>query len=126
MSSGANCSGPLPYRGSGAMKRTNPRSANGHRRRQLRARVLAAYDTCAICGKPVDKSLRTPHPLSAEVDEIIPVSRGGDPLAWDNVRLTHRRCNRLKSNKSDAYARARLEHTTQPRATALPLHASPW
>lgn len=108
------------------MKRTNPRSANGHRRRQLRARVLAAYDTCAICGKPVDKSLHTPHPLSAEVDEIIPVSRGGDPLAWDNVRLTHRRCNRIKSNKSDAYARARLEHTPQPRATSLPLHTSPW
>lgn len=108
------------------MKRTNPRSANGHRRRQLRVRVLAAYDTCAICGKPVDKSLRTPHPLSAEVDEIIPVSRGGDPLAWDNVQLAHRRCNRLKSNKSDAYARARLEHTPQPRATSLPLHASPW
>lgn len=108
------------------MKRTNPRSANGHRRRQLRARVLAAYDTCAICGKPVDKSLRSPHPMSAEVDEIIPVSRGGDPLAWDNVRLTHRRCNRLKSNKSDDYARAQLEQRPQPQATSLPLHASAW
>ena len=34
---------------------TNPRNRNGARRRQLRARVLAAYDTCAICGQPVDK-----------------------------------------------------------------------
>ena len=108
------------------MGRANPRSANGHRRRQLRARVLAAYDTCAICGQPVDKALRSPHPMSAEVDEIIPVSRGGDPLAWDNVRLTHRRCNRLKSNKSDEYARARIEHRPQPQATSLPLHASAW
>lgn len=28
----------------------NPRNRNGSRRRLLRARVLAAYDTCAICG----------------------------------------------------------------------------
>ena len=105
---------------------TNPRNRNGARRRQLRARVLAAYDTCAICGKPVDKSLRTPHPLSAEVDEIIPVSRGGNPLAWDNVRLTHRRCNRLKSNKSDDYARARLAGAPQLKTTSLPLTTSGW
>lgn len=105
---------------------TNPRNRNGARRRQLRARVLAAYDTCAICGQPVDKRLRTPHPLSPEVDEITPVSRGGDPLSWDNVRLTHRRCNRLKSNKSDEYARAQLTRTPQPKATSLPLATSGW
>ena len=105
---------------------TNPRNRNGARRRQLRARVLAAYDTCAICGQPVDKTLHTPHPLSAEVDEIIPVSRGGDPLAWDNVRLTHRRCNRLKSNKSDDYARARLASAPQLKTTSLPLTTSGW
>lgn len=105
---------------------TNPRNRNGARRRQLRARVLAAYDTCAICGQPVDKNLRTPHPLSPEVDEITPVSRGGDPLSWDNVRLTHRRCNRLKSNKSDEYARAQLTRTPQPKATSLPLATSGW
>ena len=108
------------------MSRANPRTANGHRPRQLRARVLAAYDTCAICGQPVDKALRSPHPMSPEVDELIPVSRGGDPLAWDNVRLTHRRCNRLKSNKSDEYARAQIERRPQPQATSLPLHASAW
>ena len=37
-------------------KRRNERVSNGWRRRQLRARVLAAYDVCAICGKPVDKT----------------------------------------------------------------------
>lgn len=105
---------------------TNPRYRNGWRREQLRKRVLAAYDVCAICGQPVDKTLHTPHPLSAEVDEIIPVSRGGNPLAWDNVRLTHRRCNRLKSNRSDDYARAQLTQTPQPKATSLPLNTSTW
>ena len=105
---------------------TNPRYRNGWRREQLRKRVLAAYDVCAICGQPVDKTLHTPHPLSAEVDEIIPVSHGGNPLAWDNVRLTHRRCNRLKSNRSDEYARAHLTRTPQPKATSLPLNTSTW
>lgn len=102
----------------------NPRRTNGWRRDQLRRRVLAAYDTCAICGKPVDKTLRTPHPLSAEVDELIPVSRGGSPLSFTNCRLVHRRCNRLKSNKSDAYARALLERKPEPNATAMPLRTS--
>lgn len=101
-------------------KRTNPRRANGWRRTQLRKRVLAAYDTCAICGEPVDKTLKTPHPMSAEVDEIIPVSRGGDPLAFGNCRLVHRRCNRLKSDKTDAWARAQLEHRLQPPLTSIP------
>lgn len=86
----------------------------------LRRRVLAAYDVCAICGKPVDKTLRSPHPMSAEVDELIPVSRGGDPLSFANCRLTHRRCNRLKGDKSDEYARRQLEGKTEPTARALP------
>lgn len=116
--------GTQPTQGTTIM--SNPRYRNGWRRDQLRKRVLAAYDMCAICGQPVDKTLRTPHPLSAEVDEIIPVSRGGDPLAWDNVRLTHRRCNRLKSNRSDEYARAQLTRTPQPKATSLPLNTSTW
>lgn len=98
----------------------NPRRRNGWRRSQLRKRVLAAYDVCAICGKPVDKTLKTPHPLSAEVDELIPVSRGGDPLSFGNCRLVHRRCNRLKSNKTDDYARARLAGKPQTSMLSTP------
>ena len=37
--------------------------------------------------------------MSAEVDEIIPISKGGSPYDKDNVQLTHRCCNRRKSNK---------------------------
>ena len=69
---------------------SNPRNANGHRRRQLRARVLAAESECGICGLPVDKTLHFLDPMAPEVDEIIPVSRGGDPLARANTRLAHR------------------------------------
>ena len=100
--------------------RRNRRVSNGHRRRQIRARILAAYDTCAICGKPVDKTLKTPHPMSAEVDELIPISRGGDPYSFTNCRLTHRRCNRLKSDKTDEHARTLLAGRTTPRTSTLP------
>jgi len=78
---------------------TTNRYANGHRRRQLRARVLNEEDHCGICGEPVNKMLKTPHPMSPDIDEILPVSRGGDPLLRSNVQLTHMICNRRKSDK---------------------------
>ena len=60
--------------------------------------ILATQSICAICGQPVDKSLKSPHPFSATVDHIIPCNRGGsDDL--DNLQLAHRKCNRLKSDK---------------------------
>jgi 5-methylcytosine-specific restriction endonuclease McrA len=101
-------------------KRRNERVSNGWRRRQLRARVLAAYDVCAICGKPVDKTLKTPHPMSAEVDELVPVSRGGDPYSFANCRLTHRRCNRFKSDKTDEHARALLAGRQDVKSSSMP------
>lgn len=77
---------------------SNVRYANGHRRRSIRASLLATCDVCAICGKPIDTTLKTPHPMSAEVDEIVPVSRGGDPLDIRNCQLVHRICNQRKGN----------------------------
>ena len=121
---------PRTHPGSGRqsskpMSKPNPRTANGARRRALRARVLAAYDMCAICGKPVDKTLRTPHPLSPEVDEIIPVSRGGNPLDWNNCQLVHRQCNRQRSNHSMTWAKEHL-HNSKPviKPTSLPFKTS--
>ena len=61
--------------------------------------ILATQSICGICGRPVDKSLKFPHPMSATVDHIIPVSRNGDPCSLDNLQLAHRYCNRLKSDK---------------------------
>lgn len=101
-------------------KRRNERVSNGYRRRMLRQRVLAAYDVCAIYGKPVDKTLKTPHPMSAEVDELIPVSRGGDPYSFTNCRLTHRICNRFKSDKTDEHARALLAGKQTIKSSSLP------
>lgn len=77
----------------------DPRRQYHALRDAMRKRVLAAYDTCAICGREVDKSLPQYDPLAPEVDEIIPVSRGGSPYDFDNLQLTHRVCNEKKGNK---------------------------
>lgn len=53
---------------------------NGDRRRKLRARLRALGLPCALCGQPIDYSLPAGDPMSFEVDEIIPVSLGGDEL----------------------------------------------
>lgn len=76
----------------------NIRTANGHRRRQLRAQVIAEEDHCGICGRPVDKELPHGTPGSPEVDEILPVSRGGSPYDRSNCRLVHRLCNQKRGN----------------------------
>ncbi|MCL2136823.1 MAG: HNH endonuclease [Coriobacteriia bacterium] len=79
---------------------TNPRYRYPARRAQVRRRLLARETHCALCGKPIDKGLRTPHPMSAEVDEIVPVSKGGSPIDMENVQLTHRVCNQRAGDKS--------------------------
>ena len=61
--------------------------------------ILATQSVCAICGKPVDKSLKYPNPMSPTVDHIIPLSKNGDPASLDNLQLAHRYCNRMKSDK---------------------------
>jgi hypothetical protein len=85
---------------------TNPRYSNGHRRRELRARVLATEDMCALCDQPVDKGIPQPDPRAPVLDEDIPVSRGGSPYQRANVHLMHRSCNRWKSTMTLAEARA--------------------
>lgn len=85
----------------------NPRYANGSKRRKARAWVLATFDHCGICGQPVNKDLPAGHPFAPEVDEIVPISKGGSPYDRDNLRLVHRICNERRGNKP-AMAPARL------------------
>ena len=61
--------------------------------------ILATQSVCAICGKPVDKSIKYPDPMSPTVDHIIPLAKNGDPISLDNLQLAHRYCNRMKSDK---------------------------
>lgn len=94
----------------------NPRYANGAARRRARAEVLAEETHCALCGRVVDTDLGflpgkhgprckkpecsgcSPHPMRPEIDEIVPVSAGGSPILRENLRLTHRACNRQRSD----------------------------
>lgn len=82
-----------------ARGKPNPRRANGHRRDELRRWLRSQGAPCHICGLPIDYSLPAGHPMSFEVDEIIPVSRGGSPLDRDNVAPAHRICNQKRGNR---------------------------
>ena len=86
----------------------NPRYANGNARRKLRRRWAAIGAPCALCGRPIDYSLgfvtdprtgkKRMHPMAFVVDEIVPVSKGGNPLDFANTQPTHWICNARKGD----------------------------
>ena len=85
--------------------KSNPRYANGAARVKLRRRLKAEGRGCWICrafGRPdaIDYSLPARHPRSFEVDELVPVSLGGNPLDYSNVDATHRECNNWRGNRT--------------------------
>ena len=90
------------------VSKPNPRVSNGHRRRELRRWWMRQGLPCQICGRAIDYSLPSGHPWSFEVDEKVPVSRGGDPLSKANTGPAHRECNRWKGSMTLEEARARL------------------
>ena len=85
----------------------NVRRANGTRRTSLRRWLRSQGRPCWICqafgrAGTIDYSLPAGHPLSFEVDELVPVSMGGSPYDRANVDAAHRCCNQWRSNKSVA------------------------
>lgn len=54
---------------------------------------------CHLCGERVGKTLAWPHPRSASLDHVVPLSKGGahDPV---NVRLAHLACNTAKNDRA--------------------------
>lgn len=62
-------------------------------------KIYATRTVCGICGKPVDFKLKYPHPLSACIDHIVPINKGGHPSDINNLQLAHWTCNRNKSDK---------------------------
>ena len=75
---------------------------DGSHRKQYeinKKKIMATQTICGICGKPVDFELKYPHPLSACVDHIVPISKGGHPSDISNLQLAHWTCNRAKSDK---------------------------
>lgn len=49
--------------------------------------------------RPAPLLLSPPHPLSACIDHIVPVAKGGHPSDRENLQLAHWCCNRQKSDK---------------------------
>lgn len=73
--------------------------------RRRRLRIAATFDgvtdaeiferdrwMCWLCRKRIGKSFRYPHPRSASIDHVLPLSRGGDDTAL-NKRAAHLFCN---------------------------------
>ena len=79
------------------------RKANSQQRRAQKlgtqtekVKSLTVYErdawTCGLCSTPVDKNLAHPHPMSASLDHVLPLARGGTHT-YTNVQLAHLTCN---------------------------------
>lgn len=68
-----------------------------------------------------------PHPARPEVDEDVPVSRGGSPYDRANTALMHRRCNQWKADRTLAEARALMAGKAGSKAAPAPIvHSGTW
>ena len=74
--------------------------------RKVKANGRRRNTPCFICSQPIDYSLPAGHPMSFEVDEIRPASRGGSVIDPANVAPAHRICNERRGNKSVADMKA--------------------
>lgn len=99
MAWGGKMAGAYIRKPKGSRTRTDREPGNRALFESNRKIILATETICAICGKPVDKSLKYPDPMSPAVDHIIPVSKNGDPSSLDNLQLTHRVCNGMKGDR---------------------------
>lgn len=71
------------------MKRNRPDKDGTHRGafEKNKKKIYATQTVCGICGKPVDFSLKYPHPLSPCIDHIIPIAKGGHPSDLENMQI---------------------------------------
>lgn len=56
---------------------------------------------CGICDKPVTREYQHPHSLSASIDHVRALSKGGEH-SYDNTQLAHLGCNSRKHIKPAA------------------------
>ena len=82
-------------------------------------RIFQTATVCGICGRPVDYGLKYPHPLSACIDHIIPLAKGGHPSDINNMQLAHWCCNRQKSDKILQKSTPHREEVTSNRILPL-------
>ena len=112
----------------------NPHNRNGHRRRQLAARIKATATHCALCNQPLNPGATWPDPTCTVIDEDMPRVKGGNPLDPGNTNALHNRCNNWKGAMTLAEARALLQTGVQvgqnlsrsQRRKALNQNAGAW
>lgn len=86
------------------MPSSNVRYQFASERRKQRKRLRSIYSHCPKCGIELDW-VHPYLPNSAEVDEIIPISkipmelRGRAAVDPSNLQVLCRKCNKLKGNK---------------------------
>lgn len=105
-----------------------PDQSGTHRKQfeRNKKKIYATQSTCAICGGPVDFTLRYPHPLSACIDHIIPVAKGGHPSDINNLQLAHMTCNRQKSDKLIDESRSRGTSVQEVISNRILPHTFDW
>lgn len=84
------------------------KAARGRHRHQVRAQTYDGVTNaqilerdrwrCGICRQRIGKSFKWPHPRSASIDHIVPLSQGGDDSAA-NKRAAHLGCNCRRMNR---------------------------
>lgn len=85
------------------------RKAGYHKRRALKRgtqvediQPIDIYERdiwlCGLCSTPVDPDVAWPDRLSASLDHIVPLSKGGTHT-YENVQLAHLTCNVSKGNR---------------------------
>lgn len=82
-----------------------------------RALIRKTATLCAICGMPIDKSLKFPDPMSISIDHIIPVAKGGKSTL-DNLQAAHLICNKAKGKK--VLIQTDKEYKPKEREKAIP------
>jgi len=64
--------------------------------------------TCRLCGLPIDPEVAWPDPMSASVDHVVPLSRGGSH-SMINVQSAHLSCNIRKADKIIDLGKSKIE-----------------
>ena len=73
------------------MPSSNPRYADYPARSALRKRMASQPQRCWMCGLPISPAYPARHPYALELDELVPISKGGSAVDPANVRAAHRR-----------------------------------
>ncbi len=74
-------------------RRGDPRNRVAWRRARAALRRDFPTGPCAWCGRAIDPSLPFNHRHAWTADHVVPLARGGDPFAPENLRPMHRACN---------------------------------